>query len=152
MQLEQRFRREAENMLKLAAEADRAMMTMTTSIFPSELARREDRIHAIKEAKERIRARENERMERDKACSKMQTLAERREFERLTADDLKGSQINDRIKRNPNAQINLTDADSRVMNSSDGFVQAYNGQAAVDCASMFIVAAHLTQHPIDCCK
>ena len=54
-----------------------------------------------------------------------------------------------RIKRNPDAQINLTDEDSRIMRSSDGFIQAYNGQLAVDGESMLIVSAHLTRHPTD---
>lgn len=147
-QLEQRFRREAERMLRQAAEADRNDDDDGDFHLPSELARREDRIRAIKEAKERIRTRENERIERDKAQQDA-TLAERREFERVNGRRFEGQPDRHRIKRNPNAQINLTDADSRVMHSNDGFVQAYNGQAAVDCASMVIVAAHLTQHPTD---
>src|SRR5665213_2085947 len=147
-QLEQQFRREAERMLKDAAEADRDDNDDDDFNLPSELARREDRIRAIKEAKERIRARENERIERDKA-QRDATLAERREFERVNGRRFESQPKYHRIKRNPNAQINLTDADSRIMHSNDGFVQAYNGQAAVDCGSMFIVAAHLTQHPID---
>ena len=32
----------------------------------------------------------------------------------------------------PKAQKNFTDPESRIMKSKDGFVQAYNGQAAVD--------------------
>jgi len=147
-QLEQRFRREAERMLKQAAEADRNDDDDDDFNLPSELARREDRIRAIKAAKERIRAREDERIERDKAQQDA-TLAERREFERVNGRRFEGQPDRHRIKRNPNAQINLTDADSRVMHSNDGFVQAYNGQAAVDCDSMFIVAAYLTQHPTD---
>ncbi len=38
----------------------------------------------------------------------------------------------------PQAQINLTDPESRIMPSSEGFVQAYNGRAAVDTDSMLI--------------
>ncbi len=49
----------------------------------------------------------------------------------------------------PEAQLNLTDAESRIMPSADGFVQAYNAQAAVDTASMLIVGAELSQSPTD---
>ena len=46
-------------------------------------------------------------------------------------------------------QINLTDAESRIMPSHEGFVQGYNGQAAVDVDSLLIVAATLTQDTHD---
>src|SRR3546814_3438158 len=43
-------------------------------------------------------------------------------------------------------QINLTDADSRIMKTSGGgFEQCYNGQAVVDSESMLILAPHLTR-------
>ena len=43
------------------------------------------------------------------------------------------------------AQRNFTDPDSRIMKSQDGFVQAYNAQAAVDAGSQVIVARLVTQ-------
>src|SRR5207237_3097731 len=43
------------------------------------------------------------------------------------------------------AQKNFTDPDSRIMKSKDGFVQAYNAQAAVDAGAQIIVAHELTQ-------
>jgi len=43
------------------------------------------------------------------------------------------------------AQRNFTDPDSRIMKSQDGFVQAYNAQAAVDADSQVIVAQLVTQ-------
>ena len=45
----------------------------------------------------------------------------------------------------PNAQRNFTDPDSRIMKSKEGFVQAYNAQAAVDAEAQIIVAHELTQ-------
>lgn len=42
------------------------------------------------------------------------------------------------------AQRNFTDPESRIMKSGDGFVQAYNGQAAVDSHAQVIVAQSLT--------
>src|SRR3989449_2467849 len=43
------------------------------------------------------------------------------------------------------AQKNFTDPESRIMKSKDGFVQAYNAQAAVDAGAQIIVAHELTQ-------
>jgi transposase len=42
------------------------------------------------------------------------------------------------------AQRNFTDPESRLMRTSDGFIQGYNGQAAVDSQSQVIVAQTLT--------
>ena len=42
------------------------------------------------------------------------------------------------------AQRNFTDPESRIMKGPDGFVQAYNCQAAVDAESQVIVAQHVT--------
>jgi transposase len=48
------------------------------------------------------------------------------------------------------AQKNFTDPDSRIMKNKDGFVQAYNAQAAVDAEAQIIVAQDVTQSPVDC--
>jgi transposase len=50
----------------------------------------------------------------------------------------------------PKAQKNFTDPESRIMKSKDGFVQAYNAQAAVDSQAQIIVAQDVTQSPVDC--
>lgn len=47
------------------------------------------------------------------------------------------------------AQRNFTDPESRIMKGHDGFVQAYNCQAAVDADSHVIVAGHVTQNAND---
>jgi transposase len=47
------------------------------------------------------------------------------------------------------AQKNFTDRDSRIMKSKDGFVQAYNAQAAVDAEAQIIVAQDVTQSAVD---
>jgi transposase len=47
------------------------------------------------------------------------------------------------------AQRNFTDPDSRIMMGRDGFVQAYNAQAAVDADSQVIVAQTLTNNASD---
>src|SRR4029078_4975838 len=44
----------------------------------------------------------------------------------------------------PKAQRNFTDPESRIMKAKEGFVQAYNAQAAVDADAQIIVAHGLT--------
>lgn len=50
----------------------------------------------------------------------------------------------------PKAQRNFTDPDSRIMPGRDGFIQAYNGQAAVDATAQVIVAHSLSNSSADC--
>ena len=49
----------------------------------------------------------------------------------------------------PTAQRNFTDPESRIMLGRDGFIQGYNGQAAVDSKHQIIVAHRLTQNASD---
>ena len=49
----------------------------------------------------------------------------------------------------PKAQRNFTDPESRIMKGRDGFVQAYNAQAAVDANAQIIVAHRLTNNGSD---
>ncbi len=49
----------------------------------------------------------------------------------------------------PPAQRNFTDPESRIMKGKDGFVQAYNGQLAVDTKAQIIVACDLTDEAVD---
>jgi hypothetical protein len=49
----------------------------------------------------------------------------------------------------PSAQRNFTDPESRIMKGRDGFVQAYNAQAAVDATAQVIVAYHLGNNAAD---
>lgn len=49
----------------------------------------------------------------------------------------------------PTEQRNFTDPESRIMKGRDGFVQAYNAQAAVDAKAQVILAHHLTNNASD---
>ena len=52
-------------------------------------------------------------------------------------------------KPKPKAQRNFTDPQSRIMKGRDGFIQAYNAQAAVDAGAQIIVAHRLTNNGSD---
>jgi transposase len=49
----------------------------------------------------------------------------------------------------PTAQRNFTDPESRIMRGGDGFIQAYNAQAAVDGKAQIILAHRLTNNASD---
>jgi hypothetical protein len=52
-------------------------------------------------------------------------------------------------QRKPKSQRNFTDPQSRIMKGRDGFIQAYNAQAAVDADAQIIVAHRLSNNGSD---
>ncbi len=60
-----------------------------------------------------------------------------------------GKPKHDPAQPKPQAQRNFTDPESRIMKGKDGFVQAYNGQLAVDTKAQIIVACDLTDEAVD---
>jgi transposase len=87
--------------------------------LPAELARRETRLKRIREAKKAV-----EERAREKAAAE--------------GGDPKQAQPKDKD------QYNFTDPESRIMKGPDGFVQAYNAQAAVEPALQLIVGQTVT--------
>ncbi len=53
------------------------------------------------------------------------------------------------VKLPEDARVNRTDPDSRVMKARRGWVQGYNAQAMVDCASQIIVAQQVSNEESD---
>jgi len=88
--------------------------------LPAELQRRETRIKKIREAKRVV-----EQRARDKAVAE-------------GADPKQA-------KPKEKDQYNFTDPQSRIMKGADGFVQAYNAQAAVEPTMQLIVGQAVTQ-------
>lgn len=146
--LERRIKNEIERLLRMAEKADQADLPDGMDV-PQELARRETRLQAIAEAKERIRAREQQRIAEGQAAHD-QKMAERAAHIQRTGKNPKG-----RKPKRPSramdskAQINLTDEESRIMPAGDRFVQAYNAQASIDCDSRLLVDADISQRPTD---
>jgi transposase len=87
--------------------------------LPAELARRESRLAKIREAKAALEA------------------------EARAQAQAKGKPPDD--ARPPDkAQRNFTDPESKIQKTSDGFIQGYNAQLAVDATAQVIVAQHVT--------
>ena len=141
---EKRLAAEIEKLLQRARDADaeedaRFGESLRGDELPQELRRREDRLKAIQEAKQRLEAAQQ------------------------AADDARGRKPGE--KRNPKggqpykrdygepkaeAQSNFTDPESKIMKtSSEGFQQCYNAQVAVEGENQLIVATELTANASD---
>lgn len=145
--LEKQLREEVQALLQRASEADREELADGVDL-PDEIARREDRLKALGEAKAQIAERVKERDEQ--AEKEYREKVARREGQRAAGEKPKGREPQ-APKKGPQArdQINLTDEESRIMPSAQGFVQGYNAQAAVDADTMLVLAATVTREPND---
>jgi len=143
-QLEAQFKQEVDTLMKLAEAADNAPLPEDMDV-PKELKRRQDRLAVIAKAKQDIQARAKARYEQEKA-EYDEKLAKREKHLRET-----GKKMGGKAPQAPSEgpQANLTDEESRIMPTSNGFEQAYNAQASVDIATHLIVAHHVTQHTND---
>ena len=101
------------------AEEDKRHGDKRGDELPAELARRETRLKVIREAQRALEARA-----REKAAAE--------------GEDPKQAKPKDKD------QYNFTDPESRIMKGSDGFVQAYNAQAAVEPTLQLIVGQTVT--------
>jgi transposase/signal recognition particle subunit SEC65 len=130
---EARLEAEVKELLKRAGDVDgeedkRYGKDKRGDELPRELAFRESRLKKIREAREALEA------------------EARQEAEQARAKGKKATGIPE-----DKAQRNFTDPQSKIMPAPGGkhFEQAYNAQAAVDSANQVIVAAGLTDEPID---
>lgn len=146
--IEKQLQAEVAELMRLAQEADAADIPAEMDI-PEELTRRQDRLTAIADAKEKIKQRAEERYSREKQQYDEKVAARKAKAEKT------GKKPRGREPKPPQSgprdkdQVNLTDEESRIMPSSNGFEQAYNAQASVDLDTMVIVAAHVSQSPND---
>ena len=146
-QLEKQLQAEVKALLQRAENAD-AEDEVELDI-PTELLRREDRLAAIAQAKAEIQFRAKERYEEEKRAYD-EKMKQREEKEQSSGKKTRG-----RVPAEPvcepkdKDQVNFTDKESRIMPSSEGFVQGWNAQAGVDIETHLIVANHLSQSPND---
>ena len=146
-ELEKQLEQEVQMLLELAERADGDSEAPQMELdIPEELQRREQRLAAIQDAKDKIAERAQERYEAEQAEYE-QKLEQRREREAATGKKPRG-----RPPQEPEArpkdkdQVNFTDEHSRIMPCGGGeFVQGYNAQAAVEHDSHLVVGNHVSQ-------
>ena len=144
-QAEAELKGQIEALLERAQTTDAAEADEPEVDLPAEIQRREDRLKAITEARERI-----EQRQRDADIERGRS----RDDECKPRDE-DGKPTGGRYKREfgvpePTAQDNFTDPDSRIMKrAGGGFDASYNAQTAVDEAAHIIVAAELGNNAAD---
>lgn len=107
--------------------------------IPEELRRREQRLGKIQEAIERLRSRQS-----------AEDRAEGRQEEPPSAEEGPTGRRKRAFGEPPEKkQDNFTDPESRIMKTSSGFEQCYNGQLAVESESRLIIANKVTQSAAD---
>jgi transposase len=147
--IEAQLKAEVADLLAKAEAADRSDLPDGLSI-PDELARREERLAKLAEARAKIEARAKERFEREQADHEA----------RLAARDAKAAATGRKPRGKPpqppvecplpTDQVNLTDEQSRIMPvAGGGFEQCYNAQAVVAAGSLLVVVADVVQAPND---
>ena len=147
--IEAQLEAEVKELLARAEAADQEPLPEGLSI-PEELSRREERLAAIQEAKAQIEARATQRDAHEKAefDAKMKARADKTARTGKKPGGKPPAPPSSGVR--PTDQINLTDADSRIMPAKGkGFEQSYNAQAAVDTESMLIVATTMAQVATD---
>jgi len=147
--IEAQLKAEVAALMAKAEAADAADLPDGMSI-PDELARREERLRKIAEARAKIEARSAERFAREQAEHEAK-LAARAAKTASTGKKPGGKPPQPPTPGpRPSDQINLTDEESRIMPVAGGsFEQCYNAQAAVAAGSLLVVAGDVVQAPND---
>jgi len=145
--LEKQLETEIEQLLSLAAAKDEQERELDLDI-PKEIERRKDRLDKIRKAKEVVEARAQQRYEKEK--KEYDSKVEKRKQQEETM----GKKAKGRKPKAPDSspessdQYNFTDPESRIMKTSSGFNQCYNGQGVVN-DDMVIVGAYCNAHVND---
>jgi transposase len=150
LRLEAHLRAEVEALLALGDREDRSELPEGLDI-ELEVGLRQKRLVNLEQAQAVLEQRAEERYQAEQAAYEAKVRAREEKARR------KGGKPRGPAPKPPTPgarakdQYNFTDPESRIMKNSnnDGFDQHYNAQAAVDQASLLIVAPSLSNHPVD---
>ncbi len=138
--LEKQLETEIDKLLNLAAAKDDQEKELDLDI-PKEIERRQDRLKKIQKAKEVIELRAKERYEKEKQVYDAK-VEKRKQEEEKTGKKPRGRKPKaPDSSPGPSDQYNFTDPESKIMKTSSGFNQCYNGQGVVN-DDMVIVGAY----------
>src|SRR5438128_10799366 len=150
LEVEAQLRSEVEELFALSEQSEQPEVP-DGLVVRDEMARRQDRLVRLAQAKAVLEARAAERTAAEQAEYEAK-LAERAERERTTGRRPGGRPPTPPVPGPRDGdQYNFTDPESRIMkNPTDaGFEQDYNAQVAVDQGSLLIVGWALSNHPND---
>ena len=145
--LEKQLEEEIDKLLDLATAKDESEKDLDLDI-PTEIKLRKDRLDKIQEAKQVVEQRASARYEKEKMEYDAK-MAQRKDKEEKTGKKPRGKEPKAPSDQpNDKDQYNFTDPESRIMKTSKGFDQCYNGQAAVN-DDMIILGAYSNSHVND---
>lgn len=145
--LEKQLEEEIEKLLNLAEAKDQSEKDLDLDIM-AEIKLRKDRLEKIQQAKRVVEERSAERHEKEKKEYDAKMTA-RKEKQERTGKKPRGKEPKAPSNQpNEKDQYNFTDPESRIMKTSKGFDQCYNGQAVVN-DDMIIVGAYSNAHAND---
>ena len=145
--LEKQLEEEIDKLLDFAENQDEKEKDIELDI-PAEISRRQDRLEKIKKAKEVVESRAKERYQQEKK-EYDEKLKKREAVKKNTGKSPRGRTPKEPTKEPKETdQYNFTDPESRIMKTSRGFDQCFNGQAAVN-DDMVIVGAYCNAHVND---
>jgi transposase len=150
LEVEAQLRSEVEELFALSEQSEQPEVP-DGLVVREEIARREERLARLAEAKAVLEARAQERAAAEQADYEAK-LAQRAERERTTGRRPRGRPPTPPVPGPRDGdQYNFTDPESRIMkNPTDaGFEQDYNAQVAVDQQTLLIVGWALSNHPND---
>jgi transposase len=139
---------EVQALVTRAKQADTQEPKETLDL-PAELTRREQRLAALKQARQVIEARAKELAAAQ--AEPYQAKVAARQAQRAAGKKPRGKEpAAPSEEPDPKAQYNFTDPESRIMKAGSGqhFEQAFNAQAAVD-EAMLIVGGRVSDAPND---
>ena len=145
--LEKQLEEEIDKLLNLAEAKDESEKDLDLDIM-AEIKLRKDRLEKIQQAKRVVEERAAERYEKEKKEYEAKVTARKEKHER-TGKKPRGKEPKPPSNQpNEKDQYNFTDPESRIMKTSKGFDQCYNGQAVVN-DDMIIVGAYSNAHAND---
>jgi len=145
--LEKQLEEEIDKLLDLATAKDESEKDLDLDI-PTEIKLRKDRLDKIQEAKKVVEQRASDRYEMEKMEYDAK-MTQRKDKEEKTGKKPRGKEPKAPSDQpNDKDQYNFTDPESRIMKTSKGFDQCYNGQAAVN-DDMIILGAYSNSHVND---
>ena len=150
LELDAQLRTEIEELFALSEESDQ-FERPDGLVVREEIARREDRLARLAQAKAVLEARDAERTAAEQAEYE-EKRAQRAERERTTGRRSGGRPPTPSVPGPRNKdQYNFTDLDSRIMKNptNTGCEQDYHVQVAVDQASLLVVGCALSNHSND---
>jgi hypothetical protein len=142
--IEAQLRQDVQTLLALAESSDSQAVPDGMDV-PPEIARGEDRLSALAQAKAKIEQRAAERHQREQ--QEHEAKVAKRQSQRDSGKKPRGKEPEPpQAGPKDSDRLNLTDEDSRIIPvSGGGFEQSYNAQAAVDTQTMLVVTAHVSQ-------